>query len=568
MSWSLFKQDENRRKWSIRGRDHTGAVRKLPAFADKAISSEMAGTVASLVEHRQHKHPLPPALSAKVHLLPEPVRKRLSEWDVLPRSAQAASRDIDSQIDEYLAGVAAGGATEDHIEETRRLLKRITATQQISSVADLTSEAVANFCAELRKKKRSQRTINKALAAAKSLTKWLVQKDRIGRDPLAVLKLGSVDKDRRLIRRPLLHAEWPYLYATTFRGPERYGMTGPDRALLYAVAIQTGLRADELKTRTAARFILTATRPHVEAEAKATKNGTDCEQALRPETVDVLRDRLAHVHPSAPVFNMPADKWTAVMLREDLAAAREAWINAAADPSEKAERDRSDFLAAANHKGQVVDFHALRHTTAVWWAMSGLYPKAVQRIMRHSTLTLTMDLYGRFFPEDSGEKPIPFPHMHPDQLSRGVALQATGTDGAPRGAGRGAEGGQSWTQTPPTVDDTAPQLGLCDEQESAENAGKTAVSSEIPAMPEEGLEPTHLFRVTDFESVASASSATPAGVAQCSRVGRAFRSKSRGGRAFRARGGRHTGGFSAGDGFGSKPGAETPPAARRASRNA
>jgi hypothetical protein len=64
---------------------------------------------------------------------------------------------------------------------------------------------------------------------------------------------------------------------------------------------------------------------------------------------------------------------------------------------EYARRMQSDFLAAESHDGEVIDFHALRHTCGAWAAMGGAHPKAVQALMRHSVITLTMDTYGHLF---------------------------------------------------------------------------------------------------------------------------------------------------------------------------
>ena len=87
------------------------------------------------------------------------------------------------------------------------------------------------------------------------------------------------------------------------------------------------------------------------------------------------------------------------MLRDDLAEARNRWIaDAKSDPQEYAQRQQSDFLADTNHEGQVVDFHSLRHTCGAWLAMAGEHPKTIQTVMRHSTITLTMDTYGHLFP--------------------------------------------------------------------------------------------------------------------------------------------------------------------------
>jgi integrase len=56
-----------------------------------------------------------------------------------------------------------------------------------------------------------------------------------------------------------------------------------------------------------------------------------------------------------------------------------------------------------NHSGEVFDFHGLRHTCGAWLALTGAHPKVVQTVMRHSTITLTMDTYGHLFPGQEAE---------------------------------------------------------------------------------------------------------------------------------------------------------------------
>ena len=87
------------------------------------------------------------------------------------------------------------------------------------------------------------------------------------------------------------------------------------------------------------------------------------------------------------------------MLREDLATARQEWPDAANHDHEEYERrQQSDFLAAVNHDGEQLDFHSPRHSTGAWLAMMRAHPNEVKAVMRHSTITLTMDTYGHLFP--------------------------------------------------------------------------------------------------------------------------------------------------------------------------
>lgn len=134
--------------------------------------------------------------------------------------------------------------------------------------------------------------------------------------------------------------------------------------------------------------------------------------------------------PAAPTFTMPHRYDVAEMLRTDLSDARSNWLaECTADSAERLRREQSDFLAAENHEGQRLDFHALRHTCGAWLAIQGAHPKLVQTVMRHSTITLTMDTYGHLFP---GQEAAAIASMA-ELLSTGQAtepdaLQPTGTD--------------------------------------------------------------------------------------------------------------------------------------------
>ena len=158
-----------------------------------------------------------------------------------------------------------------------------------------------------------------------------------------------------------------------------------------------------------------------------TKNDEAATVPLRKESAAELLKFLTNKTPSARAFNMPSKDRVIDMLRADLKSAGIAY------------RDESD---------RVVDFHALRHTCGSWLATVGVYPKVILRVMRHSTITLTMDRYTHLFKGDEAQAVSKLPDLlNPEE----DAKIATGTDHAdPRwGAQRGAQGGQNsrarWT---------------------------------------------------------------------------------------------------------------------------
>ena len=94
---------------------------------------------------------------------------------------------------------------------------------------------------------------------------------------------------------------------------------------------------------------------------------------------------------------------------------------------ERLRRDQSDFLNPKSHEGEVLDFHALRHTCGAWLAMAGEHPKVIQSVMRHSVITLTMDTYGHLFP---GQEADAVGKMRGIMGPALETLRATGTDDA------------------------------------------------------------------------------------------------------------------------------------------
>lgn len=167
------------------------------------------------------------------------------------------------------------------------------------------------------------------------------------------------------------------------------------RAMVYATAIQTGLRGGELRTLRRSSLQLDGERPFIVVEAGGTKNRTVARQYVRSELAERLRQHAAMMAPGAAVFDLPDRAGLPAMLRADLNAARVAWVDEARrDPTEHADREASDFLMVEDHDGRVLDFHALRRTCGAWAMTTGASLQAVKRLMRHSTITLTADTYG------------------------------------------------------------------------------------------------------------------------------------------------------------------------------
>ena len=91
-------------------------------------------------------------------------------------------------------------------------------------------------------------------------------------NPLAHLDGLNVKTDRRRNRRALTVDELRGLLDAACRGPECYGMDGPERGLLYWLAVESGLRSNELRSLTRASFALDAEPPTVTVDAAYSAN--------------------------------------------------------------------------------------------------------------------------------------------------------------------------------------------------------------------------------------------------------------------------------------------------------
>ncbi|MCC6492585.1 MAG: site-specific integrase [Pirellulales bacterium] len=413
---SVFKRGGKNNRggyWYVSWFDHSGRRRsKCAKTTDKATAEQIARKLET-----------------------EAAKRR--EGLIDPRQeafAREAKRPIAELVAEYKAKLVANGRTERYIAEAIGYVERIAKAEGIGTATELTAERVAHYAAQLSDQGKSARTMQAVIGAAKSFTKWLVKCGKLPRDPLAGVSKPSPASDRKYRRRMLLPDEWPLLRAATVAGPQRYGLTGAERALLYQSAIQTGLRASELRSLTRRSVVFNATQPYIRLEAAHAKNGKAASQQIDQALAELLRAHVANKLPTAALFALPHITNLARMIRDDLEAARKAWIDEANDDVEEVNRrQQSDFLAVAHHDGRVLDFHSLRHTCGAWLALSGMHVKTVQSVMRHSTITLTMDAYGHLLPGAEAEAA--------DRLGEMISLTAriddaeenivrmTGTDG-------------------------------------------------------------------------------------------------------------------------------------------
>ena len=384
-------------KWYVEIRDQHDIIRRIPAFTSKAASEEFGRNIERLVAyHHATGGQADPALQSWINELPKNARRKLAAIGLIESRRAAAGVALDIHVTNFTTALNAKGNTSRHVDLVTGRIRSVIDGCGFNYWSDITAAKVQNHLAGLREGKSgiSPQTFNFYLQAMKQFCRWMVRERRAVESPLTHLGGLNVQLDRRHDRRALSVDELLLLLETTQDGPVRFGITGAERAIVYRLAVETGLRAGEIRTLTCSALDLNDKKPTVTVRAAYSKNRRQSVLPLRPRTAGILSQRLAGKGAAELAFRMPSRQHVAKMVRADLEAARTKWLEKVeGDSNEHARREKSDFLTYINHDKQVADFHALRHTFITNLASGGVHPKTAQALARHSTFALTMDRY-------------------------------------------------------------------------------------------------------------------------------------------------------------------------------
>ena len=350
--------------------------------------------------------------------------EKLSQWEAMP---------LEDHLKAFEVRMRGKGSTEGHVKRTLSFIHDFMETCGFTTPSNLDATKVADYILDLRRgnekenrKPLSARTINARLTALKSLTRWLFREGRMRTDPMMQVGKLNVRTDRRHERRTLDDEEIARLIQAAQRGPDVLGISGPDRAMLYRLAVETGLRAAELASLTSESLDLAdLDKASVKVAAAYSKHRRDDIVPVRRDLAEILVAFLKGRPAGVRLFAVPEK--TAVMMRRDLVAARKAWAKEAKDAKAQEERGKSFFLAYRDGSNRVADFHALRHTFITRLARAGVAPAVAKSLARHSTIILTMDHYTHTLIGDERAALDRLPKIKP-VAPQPEAARATGTD--------------------------------------------------------------------------------------------------------------------------------------------
>jgi site-specific recombinase XerD len=291
------------------------------------------------------------------------------------REDEQRERPLSELLTDYETHLRSKGNTENYVAKTILRIQAVVNATKAKTLADVDTGRISATLAAWRGRKRKSlniATTNHYARAVKSFTRWLWTEHRTHEDPLTNLRLLNAKADRRHVRRAFNADELQRLVSTTETCRKTLcGIRGVDRAMLYRVAAYTGLRLSELCSLTVASFDLEA--KTLTVAAAYSKHRRNDVLPLHASLVERLRPWLTTK--TTTLWTIHGRYWgtrAAEMIRRDLKRAEIAYVD---------------------DQGRVVDFHALRHTFITQLARAGVHPAKAKELARHSTITLTMDVY-------------------------------------------------------------------------------------------------------------------------------------------------------------------------------
>jgi len=381
-------------------RDDLYIVRRFPGFTNKSQSEALGKQIEQLVSCRISGDQPNPELTRWLEGIPNKFRERFAKIGLIDPTRAAAGKPLGDHLEDFRKSL---GDTTKHAKHTANTLRRIFDACQFRRWTDISASRLFNYLSDLKNKgNTSQRTFNHALKAAKQFARWMVKDGRASTSPIEHLKNETITIRVRQ-RRAIELDELRRLLEVTQTSEPRFGMTGHERHLLYRLAVETGLRANELRTLKVSAFDFQNC--SVTVLNTNAKNKKEAILPLRADTAILFQSFFIGKLPGVRVFKVP--QRTAEMLQADLAQANIDYI------------DESD---------RVFDFHALRGQCGSFLAASGVHPKVAQTIMRHSDINLTMNSYTHILQGQESKAVASLPDLSFPSKQKQAAM-ATGTDG-------------------------------------------------------------------------------------------------------------------------------------------
>lgn len=354
-------------------------------------------------------------------------RQVLAEWEreaeriraglITPAEAKVAEHlalPIGDHFDAYLDALEGRGAVQKHRDGVRGYLLKLANECRFQRLSDLQREPVEQWLNREAKAGRSARSRNAHRAAIVGFANWCVEMERLIVNPLAKVPVANEAADRRRLRRAMTEDDLVRLLDVARRRPleeallirrgRRKGelvakirpevraeldLLGRERAIIYKTLVLTGLRKNELTSIKVGQLNLDAAIPYLELAAADEKNRTGSDIPIRADLAEDLRAWLSHKLSELQARSRERGEPVPDRLPADMKV-----LTVPAGLLRILDRDlEAAGIPKFDERGRSIDIHALRHTFGTLLSRGGVPLRTAQAAMRHSTPTLTANVY-------------------------------------------------------------------------------------------------------------------------------------------------------------------------------
>ena len=377
-------------RWHVRFRDHLNIRQRVPAFTDKGVSRKLGEKLELLAARLKAGEPLG-ELTPWIDGLPDDLRDSLIEWGMLRRETR-----ISELVDDYHAAQLDKDKTERVADQNRAMVLKVFGGCGFVFWRDIDAEKVEGWLAEQRRgdngaKAIKKRTSNHWLSACKAFcTYCVVKRDAAPFSPLRAADKVPVTDEKSYggFTEPQVHELVTYCENATdvwgvrqkkplVRNRKKRGrrcdlskyLDGPGRALVYALAAETLLRAGAIRSLTVGQVTIHRnTNGTVSGGVIRTtvgqqrKSKTAHDVTIRASLAGRLDRQIAGKAPAMKVVDLPV--FVAEMLRQDL-------FNAG--------------LPMVDEAGLPLVYHSFRVGGATWVGDKTGSDKTVQSLTGHKT---------------------------------------------------------------------------------------------------------------------------------------------------------------------------------------
>jgi len=362
------------KKWYVYLKNVAGEQKSVPGFPDKKLTEEFGRKLERLVYVGQVGHVPDEELMRFMDKMDLPQVDGLVEKRIIDPQFVVRRTCLIDQLDEFRNSLLKKEDSQAHVDLMYTRIRKLITGCGFTMLADVKDTVVHDYLAKRRNgpEKLSRHTSNLYVKAFKQFCNWILRDTPNVISPARQLSLMNADCDRRRERRAMTGDEVRRLIEATELAAKHHKLDGKSRAMLYRLALETGLRRGELAALKRKNCDL-GEDPSVTVEAKHAKNRKTNPQPIRHEFADALQEWFLEreLGPDDELWPQLTRR-TAEMLQEDLLAAG---------------------IPYMDERGKYVDFHSFRHSYVSFLSNGGVAPHVVQELARHSTVELTLGTY-------------------------------------------------------------------------------------------------------------------------------------------------------------------------------